>query len=120
MKFCWSTLKVKDMDESLHFYRDVLGLKSEKRFKADNTEIAFLGEGETKIELICQASECDISVGTDISWGFGVDSADAFMAHLKEKGVAIHSGPFQPNPHIKFFYALDPNGLKIQFIETIQ
>jgi lactoylglutathione lyase len=50
MKFCWSTLKVKDMEASLHFYRDVLGLKLERRFQAEGgTEIAFLGGGETKI-----------------------------------------------------------------------
>lgn len=32
----------------------------------------------------------------------------------------VHSGPFQPNPSVSFFYILDPNGLKIQFVENIK
>jgi len=47
-----------------------------------------------------------------------VDSLDAAMVLVKEKGYEILSGPFQPNPHIKFFYVLDPNGMKIQFVEN--
>jgi len=38
---------------------------------------------------------------------------------VKEKGIDIHSGPFQPNPHIKYFFVMDPNGLKIQFVGNI-
>ncbi len=121
MKFCWSTLKVKNMDESIRFYRDVLGLALNGRFNAGpDTEIAFLGDGETKIELLCRASEPDVHIGGDISWGFGVDSIEGFMAQLEKKGVPVHSGPFQPNPHVRFFYALDPNGLKIQLVETVE
>jgi len=41
------------------------------------------------------------------------------ISDLKEKGIDIHSGPFQPNPDIKFFYLLDPNGLKVQLVENI-
>ena len=40
------------------------------------------------------------------------------MTSMKEKGIPIHSGPFQPNPHARFFFVLDPNGLKIQFVEN--
>jgi len=38
---------------------------------------------------------------------------------LKEKCMDILSGPYQPNPHIKFFYLLDPNGLKVQLVENM-
>jgi lactoylglutathione lyase len=108
------------MAASLHFYRDILGLKLERRFQAGaDTEIAFLGEGETKIELICRASDTDVNIGDDISWAFTVDSVDDFMLYLKEQGVTVHSGPFQPNPHVRFFYVLDPNGMKIQLAETL-
>jgi lactoylglutathione lyase len=82
-------------------------------------EIAFMGEGETKVELIYNGKSKDISIGEDISLGFEVDSAEEMMTAVKEKGVEIHSGPFQPNPHVKFFFVLDPNGLKIQFVENI-
>lgn len=43
MKFCWSTLKVKDMEESLKFYKEIVGLSEEQRFNAGpDTEIVFL------------------------------------------------------------------------------
>jgi len=120
MKFCWSTLKVKNLEESLKFYQDIVGLNISKRFNAGpGKEIAFLGKGETKIELICYEALNEVSYGEHISFGFEVNSVDEMMNFVKGKGIAIHSGPFQPNPHIKFFYVLDPNGLKIQFVENM-
>ena len=120
MKFCWSTLNVKNMEESLKFYVEVVGLSVDKRFKAGpGTEIVFLGDGETKVELICDEGNKDINVGKDISWGFEVKSVDDMMNFVKEKCIAIESGPIQPNPHVKFFFVKDPNGLKIQFVENM-
>lgn len=120
MKFCWSTLLVKDLEESLKFYQEIVGLKLDRRFAAGpDTEIAFLGDGETKIELICTKGKKEVFVGSDISWGFEVDSVDKMIAFLKEKGIAIQDGPVQPNPHTKFFHVLDPNGLRIQFVENL-
>jgi len=120
MKFCWCTLMVKNIEESLKFYQEIVGLSVDRRFKAGSgTEIAFLGDGETKVELICNEANTEVSFGTDISLGFEVKKVDEMMAFIKEKGVSIHSGPFQPNPRVKFFYVIDPNGLKIQFVENI-
>ena len=120
MKFCWCTIMVKDLEESLKFYQEIVGLEMTNRFKAGpGVEIAFLGDGETKIELIANDSVKDAQIGQAISLGFNVESLDDMMAYVKEKGIAIHSGPFQPNPHTKFFFVEDPNGLKIQFAETV-
>jgi len=120
MKFCWSTIKVKNMEESLSFYQEVMGLTLNKRFGAGpGVEIAFLGDGETKIELMSNEASKEVNIGQDISLGFEVNSVDEMIAFVKGKGVDIHSGPFQPNPHMKFFFVTDPNGLKIQFAENI-
>ncbi len=128
LKFGWSTLKVKDLDESVRFYTEVIGLKLNRRFNAGpESEIAFLGDGmyagdgtsATEIELICVKGSSTVSVGEDISWGFVVDSLDDTMASLKAKGVAIHSGPFSPAPFIRFIYILDPNGFKLQLAEHL-
>ena len=119
MKFCWTTLMVKDMEESLKFYQEIVGLSIDRRFKAGpGSEIVFLGKGETKVELISNEANKEVNFGKDISLGFEVDSLDDMLAFVKEKGAAVHSGPFQPNPHVRFFYVMDPNGLKIQFVEN--
>lgn len=118
MKFCWTTLMVKDMETSLAFYREVVGLPLSRRIPAGpGMEIAFLGGGETKVELIANAAKTEINIGPDISMGFLVASVDEKMDELNAKGIAIHSGPFQPNPHTRFFYVLDPDGVRIQFVE---
>jgi len=120
MKFCWSTVMVNNLDESLKFYKDIVGLNVNRRFNAGpGVEIAFLGDDETKIELVCNKSIKKVNLGQDISLGFIVDSVDEMMAFIKEKGIDIKSEISQPNPHIKFFYILDPNGLKIQLVENI-
>lgn len=119
MKFCWSTLHVRNMSESLAFYQDIVGLEVTRQFKpGPGMEISFLGDGETKVELISDDNYQNIDVGKDISWGFETESVDDMIEFLKDKGIAIHEGPIQPNPHTRFFYILDPNGLKIQFVES--
>jgi lactoylglutathione lyase len=119
MGFCWSTLRVRNLEESIKFYEDIAGLKVTSRFPAGpGSEIAFLGDGDTKIELISGGS-ADIDAGNDISWGFTVASVDAALALMKEKGIAVEGGPTQPNPHLRFFFIRDPNGMKIQLVENI-
>ena len=118
MSFCWTTINVKDMNESLKFYKEVVGLKLNQRFEAGpDMELAFLGEGETQVELIYSKEIKDIDYGENISLGFKVDSVEEKMEFIKEKALKIHSGPFQPNPSTSFFFVLDPNGLRIQFVE---
>ncbi len=120
MKFCWTTLQVLDLEESLKFYTEIIGLAISRRFHAGpGTEIAFLGEGDTLIELIRNENKGEVNLGTDISLGFYVDSLEEKMHFLSEHKVPIHSGPFQPNPHTRFLYVMDPNGLKIQFVEEM-
>ena len=118
MAFLWTTITVKDMEESLKFYQEIVGLPLNRRFPAGpGMEIAFLGEDATKVELIYNPNVKEISMGTDISLGFAVGSVNEKIALLEEKGIKLHSGPFSPNPHVKYFFIQDPNGLKIQFVE---
>lgn len=120
MKFCWTTITVGNLEESLKFYQEIIGLSLINRYKAGpGAEIAFLGEGETKVELICYGSEKQIQTAPDISLGFEVDSVDKKLDILKQKGIVILSGPIQPNPHVKFFFIADPNGWRIQFVENM-
>lgn len=118
MKFAHVTIYVNDLGESLEFYQEIVGLSIARRFTAGpDMEIVFLGDGETLVELIYDKNNEGSSYGRDISLGFEVESMEDMMKFVKEKGILIESGPFKPNPNTQFFFVLDPNGLRIQFIE---
>ena len=36
---------------------------------------------------------------------------------MKEQGVEIVSGPFQPNHNTRFFFIHDPDGVNLEIIE---
>lgn len=121
MSFLWTTIRVKNLEESIDFYQDIVGLKLQRRFEAGpQREIAFMAaeEGETEVELIDDQDKEKSDLGKDISLGFEVASVSEKMEFLKKKGIEIEEGPIAPNPQIEFFYVLDPNGLKIQFAEN--
>lgn len=120
MSFCWVTLYVKNMKESVKFYKEVVGLEVQRTFKTGpGIELTFLGSGGTEVELIEDGAAEEINMGKSISLGFEVDNVEDKIAFIKERGLEVHSGPFSPNPRIKFFFVLDPNGLKIQFVENV-
>lgn len=120
MKYCWTTISVKDLNKSIDFYQNIIGLKLIRRIQpVTDLDIAFLGEGETQIELVYNKGKSAPEFSRNISMGFVVDSADQMIIDLKSKGIALDSGPFQPNPFIRFFYILDPDGLQIQFVQNI-
>jgi lactoylglutathione lyase len=121
MKFCWCTITVQNMEDSLKFYQEIVGLSINRRFAVGPAvEISFLGdgEGETKVELICSSSHQAKNNIENISLGFEVESVDEKIKFIKEKGLEVDSGPYQPNPHIRFFFVKDPNGVSIQFVEN--
>lgn len=120
MKFSWCTIMVKDLNESIKFYEEIVGLKLNRKFNAGpNRKIAFLGDGGTEVELIEDLDKKSVDIGKDISLGFEVENSDEMIEFIKEKNLKIESGPIQPNPNVKFFYVLDPNGVKIQFVENL-
>ncbi len=121
MKFLWTTILVNNMDESLKFYTEITGLKLVDRFQArPGMEISFLGEGETKIELICNENLKELHAGNRVTLGFKVDSLDDMITIVRDKGINIITGPVQPNPRIKYFIIQDPNGVKIQFAQQME
>jgi lactoylglutathione lyase len=115
MSFCWCTVHVKDLNTSIKFYEEIARIHVVRRFEGGKgMEIAFLGDGETKLELIGGAGSYS---GDGIAIGFTVDDLDEKLAFVKDKGIAIHSGPFSPNPTTRFFYVQDPDGLLVQFVQ---
>ena len=120
MRFCWSTLNVRNLEESVKFYTDIIGLEVVREFSAGPLKIVFLGKGETEIELICDGKSRDINVGIDISWGFEVESLDDALALISNNKIKVEEGPIQPTPDVRYFFIKDPNGMKIQLIENVK
>ncbi|MBN2790677.1 MAG: VOC family protein [Candidatus Delongbacteria bacterium] len=121
MKFCWTTLHVRDMKKSLKFYQKIVGLSIVRRMKPNpDMEIVFLGEGETQVELISDNKSGNTVSVENISLGFDCGSLDKIKENLEENNIPVHEGPFKPNPHIQFLYVLDPDGFKVQFVENIR
>ncbi|MDD4694802.1 MAG: hypothetical protein PHD88_10570 [Firmicutes bacterium] len=46
-------------------------------------EIAFLGDGETKLEIKCDKSQTKIDIGADVAAGFSVDSLENKINFIK-------------------------------------
>ena len=116
MQFCWCTVHVGDMEASLKFYQEIVGLRLTRRFnEIAGTDLAFLGDDQTQLELIVGKGEP--YSGGGVSLGFMVDDLDEKMAFVKQRGIAVHSGPFAPSPRTRFFFVQDPDGLLVQFVE---
>jgi len=119
MNFRHITLTVKDLDASVRFYTEVAGLPVDRRFQAEpGTEIAFLGSGETKLELICDKSQPDAVIGNGVSIGFEVEDLAERLENFKNANIPVISDIIQPNPRVRFFYVADPDGFRVQFLEN--
>ena len=116
MQFCWCTVHVGDMEASLKFYQEIVGLRLTRRFnEIAGTDLAFLGDDQTQLELIVGKGEP--YSGGGVSLGFMVDDLDEKMAFVKQRGIAVHSGPFAPIPRTRIFFVQDPDGFLVQFVE---
>jgi lactoylglutathione lyase len=120
MNFCWVTLQVKDMEESIKFYSEIIGLTVSERFlMGQDTEIAMLGEKEgTKVELICSKNNPMHNGG--ISIGFETESLEEAMKLVRNNNIPIKRGPISPTPALRFFFLEDPNGVEVQIVEHVQ
>lgn len=120
--FVHATYCVFDLDATIDFYHNLLGLKVVRSVAAGaGKQIAFLGAGkpgEALVELVTSNNARDLAHGTTISLGFSVPDLDAAMKRAEQLEIPIHSGPFAPNPDTRFFFVQDPNGVKIQLIES--
>ncbi|MBY3622210.1 VOC family protein [Acinetobacter sp. CUI P1] len=113
----WITLRVRDLEASLDFYSRILGLPIDRRFESRGKQIVMLGTvDQPKVELI-QGSDPALKPECGVSVGFEVASLDDAIEHLKSHGIPVARGPITPNPHLRFFYVLDPDGFEVQLAE---
>ena len=120
MKFLWTTIYVKKLEESIAFYSNLLGLQVVRRFPAGpGIEIAFMGNGiddETLVELFADSNNNAANYSEFVSIGFAVDSVETMLDTVKRENIPVHMGPFE-NPGAKYFIIKDPNGLNVQLFQ---
>ena len=86
MKFIFATLHVKNLEESIQFYENVVGMKLARRFPGGpHTEIAFMADGPAEIELICNTEAEPVVYGECPSLGLSVEDLDQAMEHMKKQ-----------------------------------
>ena len=108
-------LTVRNLDASLHFYRDILGLTLEKQYKT----FAMLNAGTFGIYLSTKPWSFDkpeAVKGAGIFPHFEIDNMETLVAHLKNKVVTILQEP-KSYSWGKECFALDPDGYQWSFIE---
>lgn len=119
MNFCWVTLKVSNMKDSMNFYHGILGLPVCTRIGGNGHEMVMLGDKDKpKIELLHDEKFSVDNPGNIVSVGIMVDSLEKAMELMKDSGVEIVSGPLSPAPGIRFFFVRDPDGVEVQLVES--
>jgi lactoylglutathione lyase len=108
-------LTVKNLDTSLHFYQDVLGLTLDHRYKT----FATLHAGSVGVFLSTVPWSFDkqeAQKGAGIFPHFEVDNMDALVAALKKNNITILQEPKSYSWGRECF-ALDPDGYQWSFVE---
>lgn len=122
MNIRFVTITVKNLEESLNFYKEILDLKEIKRFSPQEAiNIVFLkDEGSGMIELIeyqKKPKNHQDSKKSLVSIGLGVVDLQKTLDLLKDKGIEILRGPIEVPSGEKFAFINDPNGVEIELIQ---
>jgi predicted enzyme related to lactoylglutathione lyase len=106
-------LVVKDVDRSMRFYRDILGLKV---LFHEPPGWSQLDAGNIQLGLHPEGNEVKVGPGTGCTFGFVVDDIRASTADLKRKNVRFSMLPRKEDfGWIALF--TDPDGYVIQLLQ---
>jgi catechol 2,3-dioxygenase-like lactoylglutathione lyase family enzyme len=118
-------LKVTDMDKSLHFYHQVLGLELLRTSgpNAEGGRSAVLQAGGQKLDLFSRAdfvsADKDKPVGMDhLCLLMETASVEALLGHLRQAEVEVFWGPVERHGSTSV-YVYDPDGVHVELrVET--
>ena len=120
MKLAHTMIRVKDLDATIEFYTEFLGLREVKRGSiGDEATLVFLtdAEGRYHIELTCNHDGRDYELGDQFGHlAFHVDDLAPIVAEVERRGWWYRSS--KPENRSKYIFVHDPNGYDIEILEA--
>ena len=120
-KLLHTRMRVSDMDQTIAFYTDVLGLEVlERKTSPRGSHLAFLRvpNSDELIELCSFPPSGPVRVQEDlVHLAFQVENLDDTIASLNKKGVRITDGPTNTSSGSRFIFIDAPDGYEVELIE---
>jgi len=114
-------MRVSDMDQTIAFYRDVLGFEVlERKVSPRGSHLAFLSvpNSQELIELCSFPTSGPVQVQEDlVHLAFEVDHLDPTIDELTAKNIPITDGPTETSSGSRFIFIDAPDGYEIELIQ---
>ena len=121
-KLLHTRYRVNDLERTVKFYRDVLGLQEIRRHKSPRgSELVFLKapESEELVEICSFPAAGLVQVQADLTHlAFEVDSLDKFGKHLAGLGLKYSDGPTLKPDGAGFAFIDAPEGYEIELMQA--
>ena len=119
-KLLHTRYRVRDLEKTVSFYKDVLGLKELRRHTSGRgSQLVFLKapEGDEEIEICKFDQSGPVAVGPDLTHlAFEVDDLEKFAREAAEKGYPLSDGPHSTGSS-KIAFIDAPEGYEVELIE---
>ena len=119
-KLLHTRYRVTDLDKTISFYKDVLGLEEVRRHKSPRgSELVFLKtpQSEELIEICSYPASGPVIVGPDLTHlAFEVEDLAAFAEHAAAKGYPLSDGPTESSSGL-FAFIDAPEGYEVELIQ---
>ena len=120
-KLLHTRYRVNDIERTVKFYREVLGLQETRRHKSPRgAELVFLKAPDSaeEIELCQYPSSGPVQVQPDLTHlAFEVASLEAFGQHIAKLGVSFSDGPHMKPEGGGIAFVDAPEGYEIELIQ---
>ena len=120
-KLLHTRYRVNDLERTVKFYKEVLGLQEVRRHKSPRgSELAFLKapESEELIEICSFPNSGPVQVQADLTHlAFEVDSLTEFEKHLAKFGLKYSDGPTMKGDGSGFAFIDAPEGYEIELMQ---
>ena len=120
-KLLHTRYRVSDLEKTVAFYRDVLGLKETRRHTSGRGSqlVFFKAPGSDEEIEICKFDQSGpVVVGPDLTHlAFEVDSIDEFALQSAAKGYPLSDGPHRSPSGGAIAFIDAPEGYEIELIE---